>query len=329
MRIGNITFPERPLFLAPMESLTDITFRHTCKRYGADMVYTEFVASHELLHGTRRSLAKLRILERERPVGIQLYGHDIGMMVEATHMATEARPDLIDINFGCPAKKIALRGAGSGMMNDPDKMARMTQAIASATHLPVTAKTRLGYDDDSKDIVRIAEMLQDAGAQLLTIHGRTRTQRYLGQADWTLIGQVKANPRMTIPIVGNGDVTDPRQAKELFDRHGVDAIMIGRGAVGRPWIFREIRHFLETGQELPPISWAEKIDMALEHFEMSVRYKGEHTGVMEMRKFFTQYFNRMPDYAEFKQRLVGDHEPEAVRATLRALADRHPRALPA
>ena len=250
MQIAGIDLGDKPLFLAPMEDVTDPSFRYVCKHFGADMLYTEFISCDGLIRDAAKSVAKLRLFDYERPIGIQLYGNEIEPMVEAARVAEAAGPDLIDINFGCPVRKIAARGAGSGMMRDVPKMVEMTRRIVEAVRLPVTVKTRLGWDEESKNIVEIAERLQDVGIAALTIHGRTRAQLYRGEADWTLIGEVKRNPRMHIPIIGNGDIDSPVKAAEAFERYGVDGIMIGRATFGRPWIFREIRHYLTCGELL-------------------------------------------------------------------------------
>lgn len=304
MKIGSIDLGENPLFLAPMEDVTDPSFRYICKQFGADMVYTEFISSDGLIRDAKTSLKKLDIYEHERPVGIQIYGHLIEPMVEAAKIAEAANPDLIDINFGCPVRKIAARGAGSGMMNNVPLMVQMTDAIVKAVKLPVTVKTRLGYDDSNKNIVEIAERLQDVGIQALTIHGRTRAQLYRGTADWTLIGEVKNNPRMKIPIIGNGDVTDPVQAKYLFDHYGVDGIMIARATYGRPWIFKEIKHYLATGQIMPPLTLQEKAELAKTHLLKSVEVKGNPRGILEMRRHLTNYFKNLPHFKETRMKLV-------------------------
>ncbi len=262
MNIGPITFDKYPLFLAPMDEVTDASFRFVCKHFGADMMYTEFVAADGLIRDATSTVAKMNIYDYEHPIGIQIYGHLMEPMIEAARIVEQAKPDVIDINFGCPMKKIAARGAGSGMMREPDKMVEMTRRIVDAVKVPVTVKTRLGWDEDSKIIVELAERLQDAGIVALTIHGRTRAQVYKGVADWTLIGEVKRNPRMKIPIIGNGDVDSPQKAKELFDRYGVDAVMIGRATYGHPWIFREIKHYLQTGTLLPDMPVAERVALA-------------------------------------------------------------------
>ena len=273
-----------------MEDITDPSFRFVCKKNGADLVYTEFISSDGLIRDGEKSVRKLDLYDFDRPVGIQLYGHITEAMVEAALIAETANPDLIDINFGCPMKKIANRGAGAGMLRNIPLMVEMTKAIVRAVKVPVTVKTRLGWDDESRNIVEVAEMLQDTGITALTIHGRTRAQLYKGSADWTLIGEVKKNPRMKIPIIGNGDVDGPLKAREMFDRYGVDAIMIGRATVGRPWIFRDIRHYLDTGELLPEPTVSEKAALALEHFEKSLEYKEGPRAVYEMRRHLSNYF---------------------------------------
>ena len=304
MQIGNVNLGEKPVFLAPMEDVTDPSFRYICKEFGADMMYTEFISSDGLIRNAGKSVKKLDIFDYERPIGIQIYGHLIDAMVEAAKIAEEANPDLIDINFGCPMKKIAKRGAGSGMMNNVPLMVEMTKAIVEAVKLPVTVKTRLGYDDDNKNIVEIAERLQDVGIQALTIHGRTRSQLYKGEADWTLIGEVKNNPRMHIPIIGNGDITSAAIAKQQFDKYGVDAIMIGRATVGRPWIFIEVKHYLQTGILLERPILEEIVILARLHFNKSIEAKGEKGGILEMRRHFVQYFKGLPNFREIRIKLL-------------------------
>ena len=311
MKIGSLDLGERPLLLAPMEDVTDVSFRVLCREQGADMVYTEFVNSDGLIRDVPRTIAKMHTLEEEAPVGVQIYGQFPDAMVEAARMAEKAAElagghgaDLIDINFGCPVSKIAGRGAGSGMMREPDKMVAITKAVVEAVGKPVTVKTRLGWDDNSKIIVELAERLQDAGIAALTIHGRTRCQLYKGAADWTLIGAVKANPRMHIPIIGNGDITDGPSARDAFERYGVDGIMIGRATFGRPWIFREIKYFLEHGEPMPPLSVAEKVALARRHLALSLQYKGEPRGIYEMRRHLSCYFKGLPDFKETRMRMV-------------------------
>jgi tRNA-dihydrouridine synthase B len=304
LKIGNILLGENPLFLAPMEDITDPSFRMVCKMNGADFMYTEFVSSDGLIRDGRKSVKKLDIYDFERPIGIQLYGHLIDSMVEAALITEAASPELIDINFGCPVKKIANRGAGAGMLRNIPLMIEMTEAIVKAVKLPVTVKTRLGWDDDSRNIVDIAEKLQDVGIEALTIHGRTRAQLYKGNAEWELIGEVKNNPRMKIPIIGNGDIDGPVKAKEMFDKYGVDGIMIGRASVGRPWIFRDIRHYLNTGELLPEPSVNEKADLALLHLDKSLEYKEGKRAIFEMRRHLSNYFKGLPHFKETRLKLL-------------------------
>lgn len=285
MKIADIEFANQPLFLAPMEDVTDPAFRLLCKRFGADLVYTEFVSADALIRSVKRTEQKLTILPEERPVAIQIYGRDVATMVEAAKIVEQARPDILDLNFGCPVKKVAGKGAGSGMLRDIPKLLDITREVVKAVKIPVTVKTRLGWDDHSKIIVDLAEALQDCGIQALAIHGRTRAQMYTGDADWTLIGAVKNNPRMRIPIIGNGDVTTPQRARECFDRYGVDAVMIGRGAIGRPWIFEEMKHFLATGETLPPKSYAFQAATIKEHIERSIDWlEDERRGIVHSRR---------------------------------------------
>ena len=292
------------MFLAPMEDITDPSFRMVCKLNGADVMYTEFISSDGLIREGQKSVRKLDIYDFERPIGIQLYGHLTDAMVEAALIAEEAKPELIDINFGCPVKKIANRGAGAGMLRNVPLMIEMTEAIVKAVKLPVTVKTRLGWDDDSKIIVEVAERLQDVGIKALTIHGRTRAQFYKGVADWSLIGTVKNNQRMNIPIIGNGDIDGPEKAKEMFERYGVDGIMIGRATVGRPWIFNDIRHFLNTGELLPEPSVNKKADLALLHLEKSLEFKEGKRAIYEMRRHLSNYFKALPHFRETRLKLL-------------------------
>jgi nifR3 family TIM-barrel protein len=280
------------------------------------MVYTEFIPSDGLIRDAKKSLKKLELSHEERPVGIQLYGHLIDSMVEAAQIAEVAKPDLIDINYGCPVRKIANRGAGAGMLCNIPLMVEMTKAIVDAVKLPVTVKTRLGWDDTSKHIVSIAEQLQDVGIKAITIHGRTRAQLYKGNADWTLIGAVKNNPRMKIPVIGNGDIISPESAREAFDKFGVDAIMIGRATVGRPWIFRDINHFIETGEILPPMTLPQKVDLARLQFEKSLEIKGMPRGIFEMRRHFSNYFKGLPDFRDIRMKLVTSLDPEEIKGLL-------------
>ena len=324
MKIGEIELGERPLFLAPMEDVSDASFRYICKEFGADVMYTEFVSSDGLIRDARKSLEKLKTFPYERPIGIQIYGHIPEAMVEAAKMAEEAQPSFIDINFGCPVNKIANRGAGSGMMRYPDKMVDITRRVVEAVKLPVTVKTRLGWDENSKIIVELAEQLQETGIEALTIHGRTRAQLYKGEADWTLIGEIKRNPRMRIPIIGNGDITTDIQAKEAFERYGVDGVMIGRATYGRPWIFREIKHFLETGEHMPPLTVEEKVDLAKRHLLKSVEVKGERVGVLEMRRHLSAYFKSLPDFKPIRMKLVTEDSHIELLNILDQIKEKYP-----
>ncbi len=302
MKIRDIDLGEKPLFLAPMEDVTDPSFRLMCKRFGADMVYTEFVSSDALIRSISRTQQKLTIYEEERPVAIQIYGKEIDAMVEAAKICEAAGPDIIDLNFGCPVKKVAAKGAGSGMLREPDKLVEIVSEIVKAVQLPVTVKTRLGWDDSSKIIVELAERIQDAGAEALTIHGRTRSQMYTGEADWTLIGEVKKNPRMRIPIIGNGDITNPEEAKAAFDNHGVDGIMIGRATFGHPWLFQEIRHFLNTGERLAPFTPQWQLDILKEQVKGSIEWLDERKGILHIRRHLaaTPLFKGIPHFKELR-----------------------------
>lgn len=285
MKIAEIEFPYQPLFLAPMEDVTDPAFRLLCKHFGADMVYTEFISADALIRNVKRTEQKLTLADEERPVAIQLYGREVEPMVEAARIAEAAQPDIIDLNFGCPVKKVAGKGAGAGLLRDIPKMLEITSAVVKAVNKPVTVKTRLGWDSDNKIIVSLAERLQDCGIAALTIHGRTRAQMYTGEADWTLIGEVKNNPRVKIPIIGNGDVTTPERAKECFDKYGVDAVMIGRGSIGRPWIFDEIKHYLSTGSHLEPHSFAWQKELLKKHVLKNVEWlSDERRGIVHSRR---------------------------------------------
>lgn len=285
MKIAEIEFPHQPLFLAPMEDVTDPAFRLLCKHFGADMVYTEFISADALIRNVKRTEQKLMLADEERPVAIQLYGREVDPMVEAACIAEAAQPDIIDLNFGCPVKKVAGKGAGAGLLRDIPKMLEITSAVVKAVNKPVTVKTRLGWDSESKIIVSLAERLQDCGIAALTIHGRTRAQMYTGEADWALIGEVKNNPRMKIPIIGNGDVTTPERAKECFDKYGVDAVMIGRGSIGRPWIFEEIKHYLSTGSHLEPHSFAWQKELLKKHVLKNVEWlSDERRGIVHSRR---------------------------------------------
>lgn len=300
MKIKDIDLGKHPILLAPMEDVTDPAFRLMCKGFGADMVYTEFVSSDALIRSVSKTEQKLNISDEERPVAIQIYGKDTDTMVEAARIVEQARPDILDINFGCPVKRVAGKGAGAGMLQNIPKMLEITRAVADAVKIPVTVKTRLGWDAGSKIIVDLAEQLQDCGIAALTIHGRTRAQMYTGEADWTLIGEVKNNPRMHIPIIGNGDVTTPQRAKECFDRYGVDAVMIGRASFGRPWIFKEVKHYLETGEEIPPLSSEWKLNVLRQEVEDSVKLLDERRGILHVRRHLaaSPLFKGIPNFRE-------------------------------
>ncbi len=330
MKIGNIDLGERPVVLAPMEDVTDASFRILCREQGAAAVYTEFIPSDGLIRDAHKAIEKMRTLEEEAPVGIQIYGHIPESMVKAAQMADRAAEiagghgaDFIDINFGCPVTKIAGRGAGSGMMREPDKMVAITKAVVEAVGKPVTVKTRLGWDDSSKIIVELAERLQDVGIQALTIHGRTRCQLYKGKADWTLIGEVKNNPRMHIPIIGNGDIDSPEKAKEAFDKFGVDGIMVARATYGRPWIFRDIRHYLDTGELLPEPTVREKVAIARRHLGLSLDLKGEPRGVYEMRRHLSCYFRGLPDFKDTRIRMVTTLDVPELYSILDEIEERY------
>lgn len=329
MKIGNIDLGEKPVLLAPMEDVTDASFRIVCKKFGADMVYTEFIPSDGLIRDAAKAIAKMKTSDDEAPIAIQIYGNDPDAMVEAAKMADNADQiagghgcDIIDINFGCPVNKIAGRGAGSGMMREPDKMVMITERIVKAVNKPVTVKTRLGWDESSKIIVPLAERLQDAGISALTIHGRTRCQMYKGEADWTLIGQVKENPRMHIPIIGNGDINSPQKAGEAFGKYGVDGIMVGRASFGHPWIFREIKHYLTTGEILPSMSVNDRVALAKWHLSLSTGLKGPVTGVLEMRRHLSCYFKGLPDFKETRVKLVTAPTADEVMALLDYVSER-------
>ncbi len=305
-----------------MEDITDPSFRCLCKMNGADVMYTEFISSDGLIREGQKSVKKLDIYDFERPIGIQLYGHLTDAMVEAALIAENSRPELIDINFGCPVKKIANRGAGAGMLRNIPLMISMTEAIVKAVKLPVTVKTRIGWDEDSKNIVEVAERLQDTGIAALTIHGRTRAQLYKGTADWTLIGEVKNNPRMKIPVIGNGDIDSPEKAREMFSRYGVDGIMIGRATVGRPWIFRDIRHYLDTGELLPEPEVSEKARLALLHLDKSIEFKEGKKAIFEMRRHLSNYFKGLPHFKETRLKLLTTPEPDQIREIINEISEK-------
>lgn len=300
MKIGSIDLGKYPVFLAPMEDVTDPAFRLMCKKFGADMVYTEFVSSDALIRAVNKTTQKLSICDEERPVAIQIYGKDTETMVEAARIVEESGPDLLDINFGCPVKKVAGKGAGAGMLQNIPKMLEITRAVVKAVRIPVTVKTRLGWDDNHKIIPLLAQQLQDCGIAALTIHGRTRAQMYTGEADWTLIGEVKNNPGIHIPIIGNGDITTPLRAKECFEHYGIDAVMVGRGSIGRPWIFKEIKHYLETGKEMIPLSFEWKLNVLKEEILNSVARLDERRGIIHIRRHLaaTPIFKSIPNFRD-------------------------------
>ena len=302
MKIDNIELGKYPVLLAPMEDVTDLGFRLMCKRFGADLVYTEFVSSDALIRQVNKSMQKLTICDEERPVAIQIYGRDVDSMTEAARIVETVKPDIIDLNFGCPVKRVAGKGAGAGMLQNVPLMLDIVRSVVNAVKTPVTVKTRLGWDESSKIIVDLAEQLQDCGIKALTIHGRTRAQMYTGEADWTLIGKVKNNPRMHIPIIGNGDITTPERAKECFDLYGVDAVMIGRASFGRPWIFREVKHYLETGTPLPPLTFDERMDILRDEVNQSVARLDEYRGILHIRRHLaaTPLFKGLPDFKQLR-----------------------------
>lgn len=316
VKIDQIELPDFPLLLAPMEDVSDPPFRAVCKDNGADLMYTEFISSEGLIRDAIKSRQKLDIFEYERPVGIQIFGGDEEALSLSAKIVETVNPDLLDINFGCPVKKVALRGAGAGVLKDIDLMVRLTEATVKSTKLPVTVKTRLGWDDQSKNIEEVAERLQDVGIKALAIHGRTRAQMYKGEADWTLIGKVKNNPRIKIPIFGNGDIDSPQKAKLYKERYGVDGIMIGRAAIGYPWIFREIKHYLTTGEILPTPTLAERIEVCKKHLRKSVEWKGPKVGIFEMRRHYTNYLKGLPGIKDYRARLVTLMEPAEIEGVL-------------
>ena len=318
MKIRNIDLGEKPVLLAPMEDVTDPAFRLMCKKFGADMVYTEFVSADALIRSVSKTLLKLNISDEERPVAIQIYGKDTETMVEAARIVEQAKPDILDLNFGCPVKRVAGKGAGSGLLQNIPKMLEITRAVVNAVRIPVTVKTRLGWDAEHKIIVPLAEQLQDCGIEALTIHGRTRAQMCTGEADWTLIGEVKNNPRMRIPIIGNGDVTTPQRAQECFDRYGVDAIMVGRASFGRPWIFKEIKHFLQTGEELPPLSFQWRMDVLRQEVKDSVALLDERRGILHVRRHLaaSPLFKGIPNFRDTRIAMLRAETLEELNAIL-------------
>src|SRR5664279_4244008 len=321
--IGNIQLPEFPLLLAPMEDVSDPPFRAVCKDNGADLMYTEFISSEGLIRDAIKSRQKLDIFDYEKPVGIQIFGGDEESLSMAARIVEVTNPDLLDINFGCPVKKVALKGAGAGVLKDIDLMVRLTSAVVKSTSLPVTVKTRLGWDDNTKNIEEVAERLQDVGIQALAIHGRTRSQMYKGQADWELIGKVKKNPRIIIPIFGNGDIDSPQKAREYKNRYGVDGIMIGRAAIGYPWIFREITHYVKTGGMLPPPTVEERVAVCKKHLIKSLEWKGPVVGINEMRRHYTNYLKGMPNIKEHRNKLVTLKEMDEILEVLDQVVEQY------
>jgi tRNA-dihydrouridine synthase B len=316
VKIDQIELPDFPLLLAPMEDVSDPPFRMVCKEHGADLMYTEFISSEGLIRDAAKSKMKLDIFEYERPIGVQIFGSEIETMVKCAQIIESVNPDLLDINYGCPVMKVTCKGAGAGILKDIPKMVSMTEAIVKATKLPVTVKTRLGWDEQSKNVVEVAERLQDIGIKALTIHGRTRVQMYKGSADWTLIGEIKNNPRMHIPVFGNGDIDSPQKALEYKNRYGVDGLMIGRASIGYPWIFNEIKHFLATGRTLDPPTLEDRAEACRKHFEFSVQWKGPVLGVLEMRRHYSNYFKGLPHFKDDRMDLVTLKEPDAILAKL-------------
>ncbi|MCB0704593.1 MAG: tRNA dihydrouridine synthase DusB [Saprospiraceae bacterium] len=316
VKIGSVELGEFPLLLAPMEDVSDPPFRALCKEQGCDMMYTEFISVEGLIRDATKSVQKLDIYDYERPIGVQIFGAELDSMMQAAEIVENANPEVLDINFGCPVKKVTCKMAGAGILQDIPKMVALTKAVVDSTKLPVTVKTRLGWDDQTKFIEEVAERLQDVGIQALSIHGRTRKQMYKGEADWTLIGKIAQNPRIQIPIFGNGDIDSPQKALEYKNRYGVDGIMIGRASIGNPWIFREIKHFLETGEILEPPTVAERVAAARQHLQHSLEWKGIKLGIVEMRRHYGNYFRGFPNIKPYRSRLVTEDEPANVFAVL-------------
>ena len=316
VKIGNIELPEFPLLLAPMEDVSDPPFRAVCKQNGADLMYTEFISSEGLIRNTAKSLQKLDIFDFERPIGIQIFGSDIDSMRESAIISSSVNPDLIDINYGCPVKNVACKGAGAALLRDIPKMVQMTSEIVKSTHLPVTVKTRLGWDESTKNVEEVAERLQDIGIKALTVHGRTRVQMYKGDADWTLIRKIKENPRIQIPIFGNGDVDSPEKALKMKNDYGVDGIMIGRASIGNPWIFNQIKYFLKTGLHLEKPDLEERLKVCLQHLEFSIKWKGNNLGILEMRRHYANYFKGLDHFKDFRMRLVNTMDVQEIYSTM-------------
>ncbi|MBT8394252.1 MAG: tRNA dihydrouridine synthase DusB [Bacteroidia bacterium] len=322
VKIDNIELPDFPLLLAPMEDVSDPPFRALCKEQGADVVYTEFVSSEGLIRNAAKSTMKLDIYEKERPVGIQIFGANLDSMLQTIDIVEKSNPDIIDINFGCPVKKVVSKGAGAGILKDIDLMVKLTAEMVKRTHLPITVKTRLGWDHESIKIVEVAERLQDVGCKAISIHGRTRAQMYKGKATWAPIAEVKNNPRMHIPVFGNGDVSSPERALEMRDVYGLDGCMIGRATIGNPWFFKQIKHFFDTGNHLPPISMQERVDAARRHLQMAIDWKGEKLGVFETRRHYTNYFRGIPHFKEYRMKMVTSDDSKDVFAALDEVLDK-------
>jgi tRNA-dihydrouridine synthase B len=311
-KIGNIQLPDFPLLLAPMEDVSDPPFRRLCKEHGADLMYSEFISSEGLIRDAIKSRQKLDIFDYERPVGIQIFGGDEEAMGLSAKIVDAVQPDLIDINFGCPVKKVVCKGAGAGVLKDVDLMVRLTKAVIKGTNLPVTVKTRLGWDESSINIDEVAERLQDVGVQALTVHARTRAQMYKGHSDWSHVQRVKENPRITMPIFGNGDIDSPQKALEYKNKYGLDGMMIGRAAIGYPWIFNEIKHFFTTGEILPPPTLEDRVQAARNHLQWAMDWKGEHLGILETRRHYANYFKGIPNFKEYRMKLVSSENPEFI-----------------
>ena len=320
IKIGNIELEDFPLLLAPMEDVSDPPFRALCKEQGADVVYTEFISSEGLIRDAQKSVMKLDIYEKERPVGIQIFGANLESMLRSVEIVEASNPDMIDINFGCPVKKVVSKGAGAGILKDIDLMVSLTEAMVKHTHLPITVKTRLGWDDDTIRIVEVAERLQDVGCQAISIHGRTRKQMYKGEANWAPIAEVKNNSRMHIPVFGNGDVNSPEKAKEMRDDYGLDGCMIGRASIGNPWFFKEVKHFLKTGKHIAPPTMEERVEAAKRHLQMAIDWKGEKLGVFETRRHYTNYFRGIPHFKEYRMKMVTSDESVDVFKALEEVA---------
>lgn len=312
VKIDQIELPDFPLLLAPMEDVSDPPFRALCKEQGADVVYTEFISSEGLIREAAKSTMKLDIYEKERPVGIQIFGANLDSMLRSVEIVEASKPDIIDINFGCPVKKVVSKGAGAGILKDIDLMVKLTEAMVKHTHLPITVKTRLGWDHDSIRIVEVAERLQDVGCKAIAIHGRTRAQMYKGHANWVPIAEVKNNPRMHIPVFGNGDVDSPERAVEMRDQYGLDGAMIGRATIGNPWFFKQVKHYIITGNHLPPITLEERVDAARRHLQMAIDWKGEKLGVFETRRHYTNYFKGIPDFKPYRTKMVTSDDSKDV-----------------